>query len=87
MPLCCHCSFQHRSGILRHHCVAAITEAAALEPMLKEMGLKVPAKEIDGTAPDSSGRCLSDALVSVGPAGRGGTGSFISSSEIGRAHV
>ena len=58
----------------------AITETAALEPMLKEMGLKVPAKDIDGTAPDSDGRCLSDALVSVGPAGRGGTGSFISSS-------
>ena len=35
--------------------------------------------EIDGTAPGGKGGCLSDALVSVGPAGRGGTGSFISS--------
>ena len=42
------------------------------------MGLRVPAKEIDGTAPGGGGACLSDALVSVGPAGRGGTGSFIS---------
>ena len=56
-----------------------ITEAARLEPSLREMGLKVPASEIDGTsAPTMAGRCLSDALVSVGPAGRGGTGSFIS---------
>ena len=55
-----------------------ITEAAALEPSLRTMGLKVPASEIDGTAPGSKGTCLSDALVSVGPAGRGGTGSFIS---------
>lgn len=47
--------------------------------MLREMGLRVPAAEIDGTAPGASGKCLSDALVSVGPAGRGGTGSFISS--------
>ena len=43
------------------------------------MGLQLPASEIDGTAPNS-GPCISDALVSVGPAGRGGTGSFISSS-------
>ena len=56
-----------------------ITEAAALEPSLRSMGLKVPASEIDGTAPGGKGGCLSDALVSVGPAGRGGTGSFISS--------
>lgn len=55
-----------------------ITEAAALEPMLKEMGLRVSAKEIDGTS-SGSGNALSDAMVSVGPAGRGGTGSFISS--------
>lgn len=57
-----------------------ITEVTALEPMLKNMGLKVPASQIDGTAPGSkeTGGCLSDALVSVGPAGRGGTGSFIS---------
>ncbi len=54
-----------------------ITEAAALEPMLKEMGLRVPAADIDGTS-SSEASGLSDALVSVGPAGRGGTGSFIS---------
>ena len=47
-----------------------ITEAAALEPSLRSMGLKVPASEIDGTAPGGKGGCLSDALVSVGPAGR-----------------
>ena len=55
---------------------------AALEPALQAMGLRMPANEIDGvsaTAPgNSGGACLSDALVSVGPAGRGGTGSFIS---------
>ena len=59
-----------------------ITEAAALEPALRAMGLRVPAHEIDGTggtgAP-AKGDALSDALCSVGPAGRGGTGSFISS--------
>eukprot|EP01044_Picomonas_judraskeda_P000063 COSAG03_NODE_3_length_28214_cov_23.750987_16_plen_201_part_00 len=87
-----------------------ITEAAALESMLREMGLRVPASgeylvppfsprlhthlsvvhwlyaadpsrrraEIDGTRPDGNGTCLSDAMCSVGPAGRGGTGSFIS---------
>ena len=55
-----------------------ITEAAALEPSLRNMGLRVPAAEIDGTSTNAA--CLSDALVSVGPAGRGGTGSFISSS-------
>jgi len=54
-----------------------ITETANLEPRLKEMGLKVPASAIDGTA-GGSGNCFSDALVSVGPAGHGGTGSFIS---------
>lgn len=54
-----------------------ITEAAALEPTLQAMGLRVSAAEIDGTS-SGGGRCLSDALVSVGPAGRGGTGSFIS---------
>lgn len=41
------------------------------------MGLRVPTLEIDGTTA-GTGKCLSDALVSVGPAGRGGTGSFIS---------
>lgn len=55
-----------------------ITETAALEPMLRDMGLRVPAEDIDGTAPGRVAACLSDALVSVGPAGRGGTGSFIS---------
>lgn len=40
------------------------------------MGLRVPANEIDGTTTGTAG--LSDALVSVGPAGRGGTGSFVS---------
>lgn len=55
-----------------------ITEATALEPALKAMGLRVPARDIDGTS-NSDAACLSDALVSVGPAGRGGTGSFISS--------
>lgn len=55
-----------------------ITEAGALEPLLREMGLQVPAAEIDGTGGGGGGRCLSDALVSVGPAGLGGTGSFIS---------
>lgn len=53
-----------------------ITEAAALESELTKMGLKVPAAAIDGTS--GKGNCLSDALVSVGPAGRGGTGSFVS---------
>ena len=56
-----------------------ITETAALEPMLREMGLRVPASEIDGTSASSDGQCLSDAMCSVGAAGRGGTGSFISS--------
>mmetsp|Transcript_11747 Transcript_11747/g.33988 ORF Transcript_11747/g.33988 Transcript_11747/m.33988 type:complete len:757 (+) Transcript_11747:4-2274(+) len=55
-----------------------ITETGALEPSLQAMGLRVPASEIDGTSTDKA--CLSDALVSVGPAGRGGTGSFISES-------
>ena len=43
-----------------------ITEAASLEPELRQMGLRVPASEIDGTAPGGKGNCLSDALVSVG---------------------
>ena len=57
-----------------------ITEVTALEPMLKGMGLRVPASEIDGTwaHKNKATGCLSDALVSVGPAGSGGTGSFIS---------
>jgi len=55
-----------------------ITEVQALEADLKKMGLKVPASEIDGTGGANAGSCLSDGLVSVGPAGRGGTGSFVS---------
>ncbi len=55
-----------------------ITSVKALEPALRAMGLRVPASAIDGTSPESSEPCLSDALVSVGPAGRGGTGSFVS---------
>ena len=49
------------------------------------MGLQIPAKYIDGTSNDASKTnndtqtYLSDALVSVGAAGRGGTGSFVSS--------
>lgn len=54
-----------------------ISEALALEPELQRMGLKVPASQIDGTSA-GTGKCLSDAMVSVGPAGRGGTGSFVS---------
>jgi hypothetical protein len=42
------------------------------------MGLRVPASDIDGTT-KADGTALSDALVSVGPAGRGGTGAFVSS--------
>lgn len=68
-----------------------ITAARSIEPELKKMGLRMPAKYIDGTttakseggdasnAEEVHSRCyLSDALVSVGPAGRGGTGSFVS---------
>ena len=57
-----------------------ITEAAALEPKLKKMGLRVPASDIDGTSSPGAreGKCLSDALLSVGSAGRGGTASFVS---------
>ena len=57
-----------------------ITAARLLEPQLRDMGLRVKASMIDGTSGDSSGgaKQLSGALVSVGPAGRGGTGSFIS---------
>jgi len=57
-----------------------ITAARLLEPQLKEMGLKVAASAIDGTASGGTSKALSDALVSVGPAGRGGTGSFVSDS-------
>lgn len=45
--------------------------------MLRDMGLRLGAADIDGTS-GGGGRSLSDALVSVGPAGHGGTGSFIS---------
>ena len=45
--------------------------------MLHNMGLEVPAEAIDGT--NALARtALSDALCSVGTAGRGGTGSFVS---------
>jgi S1-C subfamily serine protease len=46
-----------------------ITEVEQLEPYLKELGMEISSQEV---------RQLCDALVSVGPAGRGGTGSFIS---------
>ena len=52
-----------------------VTETAALHPMLQAMGLRLPPEAIDGTT--SSAPALSDAMVSVGPAGRGGTGSFL----------
>ncbi|KAH8061353.1 peptidase S46 [Aureococcus anophagefferens] len=39
------------------------------------MGLKIDARKIDGTS--SADAALSDALVSVGASGRGGTGSFV----------
>lgn len=55
-----------------------ITETRALEPMLSAMGLEIPAASIDGTSDGGDGKCLSDTMVSVGPAGRGGTGSFVS---------
>lgn len=57
-----------------------ITAVHELEPQLRAMGLELPASEIDGTSSDNvlAQTCLSDALVSVGQAGRGGTGSFIS---------
>ena len=70
-----------------------ITATRSIEPQLRSMGLKIPAKWIDGTSATSgddddkdgevNGKSqrhtyLSDALVSVGPAGRGGTGSFVS---------
>ena len=54
-----------------------MSETRILEGELRSLGLKVPAARIDGTA-GGDGTCLSDALVSVGPAGRGGTGSFVS---------
>lgn len=60
-----------------------ITATQSLEQELRRMGLKIPAESIDGTSSasrsDNTPRPLSDALVSVGPAGRGGTGSFVSS--------
>lgn len=56
-----------------------ITAARSLEPQLRDMGLKIAANAIDGTSGSNGGKpALSDALVSVGPAGRGGTGSFVS---------
>ena len=58
-----------------------ITATSDLEPKLREMGLELSAGEIDGTGAAGAaggGTALSDALVSVGTAGRGGTGSFVS---------
>lgn len=68
-----------------------ITAVRSLESDLREMGLRIPAASIDGTTSreEEDGTTtsttsvtkksyLSDALVSVGAAGRGGTGSFIS---------
>ncbi len=54
-----------------------ITSTKSLEPMLRDMGLELDANAIDGTSA-GTGTALSDALVSVGTAGRGGTGSFVS---------
>ena len=54
-----------------------ITAVQELEQPLRAMGLNVPAAEIDGTRGDGT-VALSDALVSIGAAGRGGTGSFVS---------
>ena len=54
-----------------------ITAVQELEQPLRDMGLNVPAAEIDGTRGDGT-VALSDALVSIGAAGRGGTGSFVS---------
>ena len=53
----------------------------SIEPELRAMGLKIPSELIDGTSSrnPTDRPPLSDALVSVGPAGRGGTGSFVSS--------
>ena len=46
--------------------------------MLQAMGLRLPPEAVDGTGSATPTPALSDAMVSVGPAGRGGTGSFIS---------
>jgi len=55
-----------------------ITSTKSLEPMLQDMGLELEAAQIDGTSGGTGKEALSDALVSVGTAGRGGTGSFVS---------
>ena len=68
-----------------------ISATKVIESQLREMGLKIPAEMIDGTTSTTTAAAaltnddgsrrpppLSDALVSVGPAGRGGTGSFVS---------
>ncbi|KAK7247655.1 S46 peptidase [Aureococcus anophagefferens] len=57
-----------------------IGETAALHGELAALGLELPAAAIDGTGPDADASALSNALVSVGASGRGGTGSFISKS-------
>jgi hypothetical protein len=48
-----------------------LSEIENVQPSLAEMGMKIPCSEVNS---------LSDALVSVGPAGHGGTGSFVSDS-------
>ena len=55
-----------------------ITAVQELEQPLRAMGLNVPAAEIDGTRGDGT-VALSDALVSIGAAGRGGFGTSSSS--------
>ena len=56
-----------------------ITATSTILPQLQSMGLRLSAEDIDGTTANSSSKpTISEALVSVGSTGRGGTGSFIS---------
>jgi len=55
-----------------------IDATTALHPELAKLGLKLAPEAIDGTRPGAPATALSNALVSVGPGGRGGTGSFLS---------
>ena len=56
-----------------------ITATSTILPQLQSMGLRLSAEDIDGTTSNSSSKpTISEALVSVGSTGRGGTGSFIS---------
>ena len=55
-----------------------ITATKSIFPLLKEMGIKINAEEIDGTSSATTKPTFSEALVSVGSTGSGGTGSFIS---------